>query len=200
MVAKPSALSYICIVNCSKTAKKHFAPPVVKSEALLYICNIMDKRWKTQVRREASSHHMCEENRRALSGIDSKPEAVALYLKTLDWALEEGYPSLPTLREHFSDCEDYGIFVGKKFSGEVLDDKTVYVFHNCTGYIKVGLNVEKKIIPILYFANDCDMTIRSSGNSSILPPRIPVYVFGNNVISVEHTDEIECKIYKFDVK
>lgn len=159
----------------------------------------MDKDWKQILRREASAHHMCEENRSALSSTESKADAVALYKKTIDWALEEGYPRLDTLRRYFSDCEQYGIFIDHHFSGEDLRDQQVYVFHNCTGTIRVGLNAEKRMIPMLYFANDCRMTVKSSGPAS-LQVRVPLYIFGSNAISAEQSDDIICKTYKFDVK
>lgn len=161
----------------------------------------MEANWKRQIRREASVHHMCEENRDALSLVETKKDAVELYKKTVDWALEEGYPCLETLRRNFSDCEEYGIFVGKHFNGELLADHHVYVFHQCTGEIRVGLNVGKRIIPMLYFANGCNMSVKSSGPLPVsFPVRVPCYIFGQNVVSVENSEDLECKIYKFEVK
>lgn len=151
---------------------------------------------KRLLRREASSHHMCEENRLALDSVETKAEAISLYKKTIDWALEEGYPSIPTLRRYFSDCEEYGIFVDKIFHGELLDEHQVYVFHNCRGQIRTGLNLQKQIIPMLYFANGCEMSVVGSGESV----RVPLYVFGTNDILAEKGDGLEFKFYTFDVK
>ena len=117
----------------------------------------MDDRWKTQLRRQASARHMCEENRLALEAVSSKEEAVALYLKTIDWALEEGYPRLDTLREYFADCEPYGVYIDRHFNGTLFLDKKVYVFHHCSGKIRVGLNRSKSIIPMIYLANGCNL-------------------------------------------
>ena len=157
--------------------------------------------WKRQLRREASIHHMCEENRFALEAVENKEEAIALYIRTIDWALEEGYPALRTLRESFSDCEKEGIFIDHEFHGEVLDSLPTYIFHNCKGIIRTGLNLQEQIIPMLYFANDCDMEIRGTGK--IDPPaRVPLYVFGyNNVTFNNGADEgITCVTYNFKVK
>lgn len=159
----------------------------------------MDNLWKRQIRREASSHHMCEENRSALDSVETKADAVALYKRTIDWALEEGYPSIETLRRDFSDCGDLGIFVDRHFSGEILNDQQVYVFHNCTGVIRVGLNVRKRIIPMLYFANGCQMTVKPCGSSQ-LDVRVPLYVFGDNRISAAQSEEVVFKTYKFETK
>ena len=60
--------------------------------------NNVEKDWKKQLRHEASLHHMCGENRAALSEVKSKVEAVALYKKTVDWAIKEGYPDMETIR------------------------------------------------------------------------------------------------------
>lgn len=159
----------------------------------------MNDNWKMQLRREASAHHMCAENRRALEAAESKKEAIRLYKKTIDWALEEGFPAFDTLRNYFSDCGDYGIYVGKHFHGEALMDHKVYVFHNCTGVIRTGLNVKAKIIPMLYFANDCSMTVKPAGPTQ-MEVRVPLYVFGENRIIAENSEDIVCKVYKFAVK
>ena len=159
----------------------------------------MDKQWKRQLRREASVHHMCAENRSALEGADTMSSAIELYKKTIDWALEEGYPNLGTLRRYFSDCGEFGIYVDKEFHGEVLTQHQVYVFHNCTGTIRTGLNISQKIIPMLYFANGCDMIVRGIPGSET-QARVPLYVFGENCVSGEQSDDIICKTYTYDVK
>lgn len=159
----------------------------------------MKELWLNILRRQASSHHMCEENRRALESVEDKAGAISLYKKTIDWALEEGYPDLETLRRHFSDCELFGIYVDKEFHGEQLTGHQVYVFHNCSGTIRTGLNVEKRIIPMMYFANGCDMDVRGikgSGRSV----RVPLYVFGQNRIGAEQSEDIQCLTYKFDAR
>ena len=142
---------------------------------------------------------MCEENRTALGQVSSKEEAIALYIKTIDWALEEDYPGLGVIRKYFRDCEGQGIYIDKDFSGETLIDLPVYVFHNCRGTIRVGLNREKRIIPMLYFANGCDMTIISSNNLG-LRSRVPLYVFGDNTVIAEKSEDLICRTYNFEVK
>lgn len=144
-------------------------------------------------------HHMCEENRVSLDAVDSKHDAIELYKKTIDWALEEGYPSMSALREDFADCGSEGVFVDKEFHGDTLIDQQVYVFHHCTGAIRVGLNVEKQIIPMLYFANGCDMRI-CGVNGAGMQIRVPVYIFGQNRVSAEQSEDLECVIYKTQVK
>ena len=142
---------------------------------------------------------MCAEYRDGLGSVETKHDAIALYKRCIDWALEEGYPSILTLRHDFSDCEEDGIFVDKVFNGECLDSQKVYVFHNCSGTIRVGLNRDKKIIPMLYFANGCDMDIKGIPGSA-MQVRVPLYVFGLNRIGAEQSDDIICTTYKFDAK
>lgn len=144
-------------------------------------------------------HHMCEDNRDALRIVESKSDAIILYKKTIDWALEEGYPSIQTIRKHFSDCEADGVFVDREFHGEILKDQQVYVFHNCTGWIRTGLNMDKRIIPMLYFANGCEMAVKSaSGDGRSI--RVPLYIFGQNRISAEQSKDIYCVTYRKEVK
>ena len=159
----------------------------------------METEWKRQLRREASAHGMCQENRDALMSIESLDEAVALYKKTIDWALEEGYPNFGTLQRYFSDCGKYGVFVNRDFHGDLLNDQQVYVFHHCTGWIRVCLNTEKRIIPMLYFANGCDMLIRPNGSSN-LEIRVPLYIFGSNIVKTDSSGDVLFKNYKFDAK
>ena len=151
----------------------------------------MEQDWKRQVRREASEHHMCAENRTALGSTESKHEAVELYKATASWALENSYPSLDTIRRHFSDCGDDGVFVDRDFEGELLADHQVYVFHNCSGTIRVGLNIDKAIIPILHFANGCHMTVVVEGGV-----RVPVHIFGDNKVEAD----AGCYIRKHELK
>lgn len=159
----------------------------------------MDNGWKTQLRRQASARHMCEENRLALEGASSKEAAVALYLKTIDWALEEGYPRLDTLREYFTDCEPYGVFIDRKFHNELFIDKPVYVFHHCSGTIRVGLNRTKSIIPMVYVANGCNLHVQASDNLG-LRTRVPIYNFGDNRVIGEDSENLVCKVYNLEVK
>lgn len=171
----------------------------MKSEAIYYLCTIMRNEWQRKLRSEASAHHMCEENRVALGSVETKHDAIALYKRTIDWALEEGYPDLATIRQYFSDCECEGIFVDKEFNGDLLLDQPVYVFHNCRGSIRVGLNIEKRIIPMLYFANGCDMEVKGiegAGGAS----RVPLYVFGSNRITAEQSEDVICTTLKHAVK
>lgn len=142
---------------------------------------------------------MCKENRDALSGIESIDEAIELYKKTIDWALEEGYPNFGTLQRYFDACGEYGVFVNKDFHGELLNEQKVYVFHHCTGWIRVGINLQKRIIPMLYFANGCDMHLRPAGPSG-LEVRVPLYIFGGNLIKTDSSGDVVFKNYKFEVK
>lgn len=151
------------------------------------------------MRRQASARHMCEENRLALEEASSKEAAVALYLKTIDWALEEGYPRLDTLREYFTDCEPYGVFIDRKFHNELFIDKPVYVFHHCSGTIRVGLNRMKSTIPMVYVANGCNLYVQASDNLG-LRTRVPIYNFGDNRVIGEDSENLVCKVYNLEVK
>lgn len=109
------------------------------------------------------------------------------YINNPDWCLERDYPTLDFLKKHFSGIEDKGVFVGKTFNGEILNERQVYIFHNCKGTVKVGLNVEFENIPMLYVANKC--RLRFVGIGDIKPNResgrtqVPVYIFGKNDVS-----------------
>ena len=151
---------------------------------------VMQSSWKEYLLRQAHLNSMCTENLEALRACESKAEAVALYKKTIDWALEKNFPSVNFIKNEFGDCEDLGLFVDRDFHGELLDAHQCYVFHNCRGHITVDLNVEKKIIPMLYFANGCNISVTRANAPHTLPIRVPLYIYGENRIDAKDDDDI----------
>lgn len=144
--------------------------------------------WKDILIESAKDKRMCKDNFLELVKCENKERAIALYKKSIDWALENEYPSLNDLYTYFSECEKYGIFVGKCLSDTELSDLLVYVIHACTGKITVSMNEEKANIPMLYIANGCSIGIECTQNNEY-PIMIPVYVFGNNSVRIiEHTN------------
>lgn len=143
---------------------------------------------------------MCADNRAYLSACETKEDAIRLYKQTIDWALEEGYPDLDFLRKEFSNYQGVGLFIDQHFEGQPLSEHQVYVFHNCTGHIRVGLNLAKKIIPMCYFANGCDMTVLGFDCEKPFPDRVPLYIFGENNIVAKNTLTTEFRVYCHDVK
>lgn len=161
----------------------------------------MSSNWKPHLQRLAREHKMCTENRAYLNACEDKSDAIRLYKQTIDWALEEGYPDLDFLRKEFANHQGVGLFIDQHFDGTPLSEHQVYVFHNCTGHIRVGLNLAKKIIPMCYFANNCDMTILGFENEDgFMPDRVPLYIFGENKIVAKNTHTTEFRIYSHDVK
>ena len=156
--------------------------------------------WKTHLQHLARKHNMCADNRAYLSACETKEDAIRLYKQTIDWALEEGYPDLDFLRKEFGNSQGEGIFIDQHFTGQPLSEHQVYVFHHCTGTIRVGLNLAKKIIPMCYFANNCDMTILGFEGERIFPDRVPLYIFGENKIDASNSPTMEVRIYQHGVK
>lgn len=161
----------------------------------------MSQNWKLYLQRLAREHKMCADNRAYLSACETKEDAIRLYKQTIDWALEEGYPDLDFLRKEFGNNQGEGMFVDHHFTGQPLSEHQVYVFHHCTGTIRVGLNLAKKIIPMCYFANNCDMTILGVENEDgFAPDRVPLYIFGENNIIANTTPTTEFRVYSHDTK
>ena len=152
--------------------------------------------WKEYLLRQARLESMCTENMDALRACETKDDAVALYKKTIDWALEKNYPPVNFIRNEFGDCEHLGIIIDKTFNGELLNEHQCYVFHNCKGHITVDINIPLKIIPMLYFANGCDLSISRADTPHTLPIRVPLYIFGENNISAEDNNDVTFKKYQ----
>lgn len=130
---------------------------------------------------------ICADGYAEMRGYD-RDKLIAMYLRVPDWCLERGFPSLELLRREFADIQNRGVYVDKHFDGETLSSKVVYVLHKCTGIVNVEMDYEAKIIPMLYFANGCDITVRcTQPNRPAI--RVPLYVYGsdNNV----HTDKAD---------
>lgn len=156
--------------------------------------------WKTYLKEQAIKHRMCNDNRAYLSACETKQDAIRLYKQTIDWALEEQYPDLDFLRKEFADQQSQGVFIDHNFNGEILNEQQVYVFHHCTGTIRVGLNLAKKIIPMCYFANECNMIVLGIDGERIFPDRVPLYIFGKNKINASNSDTMEVRIYQHSTK
>ena len=156
--------------------------------------------WKTHLHHLARKHNMCADNRAYLSACETKEDAIRLYKQTIDWALEEGYPDLDFLRKEFGNCQGEGIFIDHHFENDILNEHQAYVFHHCTGTIRVGLNLAKKIIPMCYFANGCDMTILGVEEDKDYPDRVPLYIFGENKIDASNSPTMEVRIYQHAIK
>lgn len=137
---------------------------------------------------EAREGGICEEGYHIMRSRDIDG-LVAYYIQNPDWCIERDFPDLKTLTTHFSDLSHKGIYVNRTFDGELLNDLQAYIFHNCKGTIRVSLNRERQIIPMLYFANNCDMVIECNENISV-----PLYIFGENSIATNNANAF--KLYK----
>lgn len=157
--------------------------------------------WKSYLQGLARKHGMCADNRAYLNACETKEDAIRIYKQTIDWALDEGYPDLDFLRKEFGNHQSQGLYIDHHFECDILNEHQVYVFHNCTGTIRVGLNLAKKIIPMCYFANNCDMTILGIENDDgFMPDRVPLYIFGENKINATNSNSIEVRIFRSNVK
>lgn len=135
---------------------------------------------------EAKTKGICIDGFREMKAgdIDS---LINYYIQNPDWCLERDFPNLKTLKENFSDNEDMGIYIGKHFHGELLNELQAYIFHKCTGTIKVGLNEAKALIPMLYVANGCKLHFVGVGEfapkNKDHRTKVPIYSFGKNDVS-----------------
>ncbi len=151
----------------------------------------------------ARAKGVCAEGYAKILDAADKDGLIEHYTANPDWCLERDFPTLGVLKAHFSDIEDKGVYVGKTFHGETLNEKQAYVLHNCRGTIKTGLNVEKGIIPMFYMANGCRLRIVGTGD--IEPRReidrsiVPVYTFGKNDVSARDNRYVVFNRYANDM-
>lgn len=149
---------------------------------------------------KAIAKGICDEGAKRITNSD-REELVKYYLTNPDWAMERNIPDLQTLRDEFSDLDDKGIFVGREFHGETLSDRLVYILHDCHGTIRVGLNTDKGIAPMLYVANGCRLRIIGTGiETQREPMMIPIYIIGANDISARRNRYVKFTIFKKQIK
>ena len=135
---------------------------------------------KEMLMEEARRGGICAEGYGLMRGYD-RDELIAYYVANPDWCMERDFPSLEILRSEFSDIEDKGVYVGKTFNGEVFSDKQVYIFHDCKGTIRVAMDYDNAVIPMLYFANGCRMRVTCTQKENLKSPiDVPLYIFGKN--------------------
>lgn len=139
---------------------------------------------KQELMNDARSGGICAEGYAQMRGYD-RDGMIDYYLANPDWCLERGFPSLELLRHEFSDIEEKGVYVGKTFDGEVFSEKQTYIFHDCKGTIRVAMDYENAIIPMLYFANGCDITVNCEQEND---PKIvvPVYATEDSEVRAGH--------------
>lgn len=147
-----------------------------------------DATLREELMHSARSAGICAEGYSQMRGYD-RDGLVSYYVGNPDWCIERGFPSLETLRREFSDIEDKGVFVGKTFDGEVFDKLQAYIFHDCKGTIKVAMDYDNAIIPMLYFANGCKIRVKCEQDNK---PAIVVPLYVSEDSSVSHKNSDGC--------
>lgn len=145
----------------------------------------------------ARSKDVCTEGYSELIHSADKGGMVDCYLAHPDWCMKHDYPTLDIIREHFADCEGKGVFVDRNFKGETLCGLQSYVFHKCRGTVRVAMDYDKAIIPMLYLANGCRLRIICDQKENKgAPIKVPVYVFGKNDVKAKDNKYAIFTIYK----
>lgn len=145
----------------------------------------------------ARRHGICAAGYGQMRNYD-RDKLIDYYVQNPDWCMERGFPSLEVLRREFGDIEAKGVYVGKRFDGEVFSGKQVYIFHACTGTIRVAMDYDRAIIPMLYFANGCNMTV-SCEQANEPPIRVPLYVTDERANCVYSAISEGCKFMRHTI-
>lgn len=154
-----------------------------------------DSEVKKKLMDSARTLGICKEGYADMRGFD-RDALIDYYLKTIDWSLERGFPSLDLLEKEFSDCASRGVHIRENYSEPFkVSSLLVNVFHKCEGTIDVGMDIDNAIIPMLYFANGCDIALTSTQKLTIRP-KVPVYIFGNDSrIEIDRNCGVEFVVY-----
>ena len=145
-----------------------------------------DEQLKEVLMREARRGGICAEGYSQMRGYD-REGLIDYYIQNPDWAIERGFPSLEMLRREFSDIEDKGVFVGRTFNGEIFAKLQTYIFHDCKGTIKVAMDYENAVIPMLYFANGCNIRVECEQRNDPAI-NVPLYIAEDCKVSPGKSD------------
>lgn len=132
---------------------------------------------KEELMESARKDGICAEGYGHMRGYD-RDGLIDYYVANPDWSIERGFPSLELLRREFSDIENKGVFVGKTFDGEVFDKLQTYIFHDCKGTICVAMDYVGAVIPMLYFANGCNIRVECEQKNDPAI-NVPLYIAEN---------------------
>lgn len=123
-----------------------------------------------------SGKSLCSNYRNPLERCETAAQAIRLYKNCISWALQEQYPTKDDLLA-FAPKEtlaENGVYIDMEFNGERIDNHICCVFLNCKGWITTGLNLEKAIIPMLYFSEGTDLKVKVD---KILRHPIPIELY-----------------------
>lgn len=133
---------------------------------------------------------LCDNYHGPLKRCHSASQAIRLYKNCISWALQEQYPTKEDLLL-FADREtlaENGVFIDKHFEGELINNHICCVFLNCTGDIRVRLNLEKTIIPMLYLSDGSKLRVEIEDGSVV-----PVELYYGSKISTNKRKQIRVK-------
>jgi hypothetical protein len=148
---------------------------------------------------DAKRKNICIDGFKRVLSSNDKHELLDYYKSIIDWSLERDFPPIDVVRRYFSDSESDDVFVDRVFHGETFSSSQIYVFHACQGTINVAMDYDNEIIPMLYFANNCHITIRCE-QENLRPIRVPLYIFGDNTIVATNDDNVEFIKFTSSVK
>lgn len=146
---------------------------------------------KETLMEDARRGGICAPGYELMRGYD-RDGLIDYYLTNPDWCMERGFPSLELLRREFSGIEDKGVCVGRTFDGEVFDKLQTYIFHDCKGTIRVAMDYDNAVIPMLYFANGCKIRVECEQKNEPAI-NVPLYIAEDCKVTGAKTDNCNFK-------
>ncbi len=137
---------------------------------------------KSILLREAEEAGICREGRQRFSACATLGDLLDFYTENPEWCIERNFPTPATLMWMWAhmgeEMEHHGVYCRRRFEGEALTGRQAYVLLGCSGTVRTGLNAEKGLIPMFYFADGCDMEIEGCGRDKglRLPSKVALYV------------------------
>lgn len=152
--------------------------------------------WKEHLIDLAKKTEMCSPFFDILKECQSKEDAIRLYKRNVTWAAKNNYPDIEFLRKEFSGMDNIGFFIDREFRGEIIKSLQVYVFHHCSGYFYIDMDIKLCNIPMLYMANDSNLSIFRAESADKGSISVPIYLFDKSVVTCTDTERVKFSIIK----
>lgn len=157
---------------------------------------------KSILLREAEEAGICREGRQRLSDCSTTGDLLDFYTGNPEWCIERNFPTPATLMWMWAhmgeEMERHGVYYRRRFDGEALTGRQAYVLLGCSGTVRTGLDAEKGLIPMFYFADGCDMAVEGAYPRALLASRVPLYVAQG--CHVEARDGNGARFVKYPIK
>lgn len=116
-----------------------------------------------QIANQAKQRNICEEWHADLMSIKDKDQLIHMYLKGIDFCIENDFPPLDFIRKNFAGItEKHGIYIDCGF--KAIQSKKVVALGNCIGKVEIGAYGTCEV----FVRHNSRVSIEATGNAFVM--------------------------------